>query len=45
MIETVYNGQDHHEDRMYPTIGAAESCSCAELLLDEVRPPSRYRPR
>ncbi|WP_326681054.1 hypothetical protein [Streptomyces sp. NBC_01237] len=35
MIEIVYDGQDHHEDCMYPTFADPESCSCAELLLDE----------
>ncbi|MEV6080191.1 hypothetical protein AB0L80_34570 [Streptomyces sp. NPDC052069] len=38
MTETVHDGQDHHADCMYPTFGDPESCSCAELTADEVRP-------
>ncbi|MFI8817880.1 MULTISPECIES: hypothetical protein [unclassified Streptomyces] len=38
MTETVYDGQDHHEDCTYPTFGDPESCSWAELLLDDVWP-------
>ncbi|MFC9863902.1 MULTISPECIES: hypothetical protein [unclassified Streptomyces] len=40
MIETVYDGQDHHEDRMYPTFGDPEPCASAKNS-----PPTRYGPR
>ncbi|WP_326680857.1 hypothetical protein [Streptomyces sp. NBC_01237] len=39
MIEIVYDGQDHHEDCMYPTYAdPPESCTCAELLREEAWP-------
>ncbi|MER5988881.1 hypothetical protein [Streptomyces sp. NPDC001787] len=41
MTEIVHDGQDHHEDCMYPTFADPESCSCAELLLDEAWPQDK----
>ncbi|WP_206745372.1 hypothetical protein [Streptomyces sp. TSRI0281] len=38
VIEIVYDGQDHHEDCMYPTFSDPEPCLCEELIADGIWP-------